>query len=145
MVAPALAALLACYGAMLGYAATLPQTPPANAAVAVWLTEHHLRSGIAEYGEASSVTLDAHGAITMGSVGPDPGGLAPWHWEMDMRLFNPATHSANFVLSMPGDVVTPARAVLAFGRPAKVYHFQIYTIMVWNKNILRDLGLPIPR
>ena len=113
--------------------------------MAAWLTEHHLRSGIAEYGEASSVTLDAHGAITMGSVGPDPGGLAPWHWEMDMRLVNPATHSANFVLSMPGDVVTPARAVLAFGRPARVYHFQIYTILVWNKNILRDLGPPIPR
>ncbi len=145
VVAPALAALLACYAAMLGYAATIPQAPPANAAVSVWLTEHHLRSGIAEYGEASSVTLDTHGAITMGSVGPDPGGLAPWHWGMDMRLFNPATHSANFVLSMPGDAVTPARAALAFGRPAKVYHFQIYTIMVWNKNILRDLGPPIPR
>jgi hypothetical protein len=46
---------------------------------------------------------------------------------------------------MPGDVVTPARAALAFGRPATVYHFQIYTIMVWNENILRDLGPPIPR
>jgi len=141
----ALVAGLACYGVMLGYAATRPQAKPANAALAVWLTQHHLRSGIAGYWEAASVTLDTHGAVAMGSVRPDPGGLAPWHWEADMRLFDPATHSANFVVSMPGDTVTPARAELAFGRPARVYHFQTYTVMIWNKNILRDLGPPVPR
>jgi hypothetical protein len=139
----ALVAMLACYGVMLGYAATRPQAKPANAALAVWLTEHRLRSGIAGYWEASSVTLDTHGAIIMGSVRPDRGGLAPWHWGMDLRLFNPATHSANFVVTMPGDNVTPARAARAFGRPARVYHFQIYTIMVWNKNILSELGRPV--
>jgi hypothetical protein len=63
---------------------------------------------------------------------------------MDMRIFDPATRSANFVLSMPGDTVTPARAAFAFGRPARVYHFGVYTILVWNKNILRNLGRPIP-
>jgi hypothetical protein len=141
----ALVAGLACYGVMLGYAATRPQAKPANAALAVWLTEHQLRSGLAGYWEAASVTLDTHGAIAMGSVRPDPGGLAPWHWASDLRLFNPATHSADFVVAMPGDDITPARATLAFGRPARVYHFQIYTIMVWNKNILRDLGPPVPR
>jgi hypothetical protein len=142
--AAALAAGLACYAVMLGYAADRPQQAPANAAVAVWLTDHHLRRGLAEYWEASSVTVDTGGAIVIGSVGPDPGGLAPWHWEMDMRIFDPATRSANFVLSMPGDAVSPARAALAFGRPARVYHFGVYTILVWNKNILRDLGRPIP-
>jgi hypothetical protein len=142
--AAALAAGLGCYAVMLGYAADRPQQAPANAAVAVWLTEHHLRRGLAEYWEASSVTVDTGGAVVVGSVGPDPGGLAPWHWEMDMRIFDPATRSANFVLSMPGDVVSPARATLAFGRPARVYHFGVYTILVWNKNILRNLGRPIP-
>jgi hypothetical protein len=142
--AAALAAGLAAYAVMLGYAADRPQAAPANAAVAAWLTEHDLRRGLAEYWEASSVTVDSGGAVVVGSVGPDPGGLAPWHWEMDMRIFNPATRSANFVLSMPGDTVTPARAELAFGRPARVYHFGVYTILVWNKNILRDLGQPIP-
>ena len=142
--AAALAAGLACYGVMLGYAADRPQQAPANAAVAAWLSEHDLRRGLAEYWEASSVAVDTGGAVVIGSVGPDPGGLAPWHWEMDMRIFDPATRSANFVLSMPGDVVSPARAALAFGRPARVYHFGVYTILVWNKNILRDLGRPIP-
>jgi hypothetical protein len=141
----ALAVALACYGGMLGYAAARPQAKPANAALAVWLTGHHLRSGLAEYWEAASVTLDTQGGIVIGSVRPDPGGLAPWHWESDLRLFNPAANSANFVVSMPGDAVTPARATLAFGRPARVYHFLIYTIMVWNKNIIQDLGAPVPR
>ena len=47
-----------------------------------------------------------------------------------MRIFDPATRSANFVLSMPGDVVFPARATLAFGRPARVYHVGVYPILV---------------
>lgn len=141
----ALAAGLACYAVMLGYAATRPQAKPASAALSVWLTEHHLRSGLAGYWQAASVTLDTQGAVSMGSVRPAPGGLAPWHWEMDLRLVDPATHNANFVVSVPGDTLTPARAALAFGRPARVYHFQLYTIMVWNKNILRDLGPPVPR
>lgn len=35
----------------------------------------------------------------------------------------------------------PARDIMsAFGRPEKTYHFRSYTIMVWNKNLLRDLA-----
>ena len=49
----ALSALLACYCAMLGFAAAQQQTPPANAALAVWLQQHGLRSGLAGYWEAS--------------------------------------------------------------------------------------------
>ena len=64
---------------------------------------------------------------------------------MDLRQVDPATHSANFVVSLQGDTLTPARAALAFGLPARLDHFQLYTIMVWNKNILRDLGPPVPR
>jgi hypothetical protein len=35
---------------------------------------------------------------------------------------------------------TQERAVLAtFGRPARTYHVGSYTILVWNRNLLRDL------
>ena len=67
---PALAAGLACYAVMLGFAAAGRQAPPDNAAVAVWLEQHGLRSGLAPYWEANSVTLDSGGTITMGSVKP---------------------------------------------------------------------------
>jgi hypothetical protein len=141
VVLPALVALLACYGAMLGFAATQRQTPPANAALAVWLRQHRLSSGLAGYWEASSVTLDSGGAITMGSIVPlRSGTLAPRHWEQDMRLYDPAGHFASFVVLAPDSPFTGKDAVRTFGQPADVYLFKTYTIMVWRKNLLPDLG-----
>jgi hypothetical protein len=140
---PALAAGLVCYAVMLGFAAAGQQAPPDNAAVTVWLEQHGLRSGIAPYWEASTVTLDSRGAITMGSVKLTSRGLSPWHWIEDMRIFHASDHSANFFITVPGEQVTPAKARAAFGPPARVYHFRDYTIMVWNKNLLRQLGPPV--
>ena len=140
---PALAAGLACYAVLLGAAAAGAQQPPANATVVGWLRGHGLRSGLASYWEASSITVDSGGAITVGSVRPAGKRLSPWRWEQDMRVFNPADHTANFFITVPGDV-TPAMASAAFGAPAHVYHYQSFTIMVWDKNLLRELGPPVP-
>jgi hypothetical protein len=138
---PALTALLACYCAMLGFAAAQQQTPPANAALAVWLQRHGLRSGLAGYWEASSVTVESEGAITMGSVTPLRGGrLAPRHWEQDMRIFDPADHSANFVVLAPDSPMSEPDVLRTFGPAARVYRFKTYTILVWRKNLLPDLG-----
>ncbi len=138
---PALTALLACYCAMLGFAAAQQQTPPANAALAVWLRQHGLRSGLAGYWEASSVTLETEGAITMGSVTPLRGGrLAPRHWEQDMRIFDPADHSADFVVLAPDSPMSEPDVLRTFGPAARVYRFKTYTILVWRKNLLPDLG-----
>jgi hypothetical protein len=139
---PALAAGLACYAAMLGFAAAGQQAPPDNAAVTGWLEQHGLRSGIAPYWQASSITVDSGGTITMGSLHSSAKGLAPWRWMEDMRIFNASDHTANFFVTLPGSL-TPAMARATFGPPARVYHFQTYTIMVWNKNLLRDLGPPV--
>jgi len=140
-VLPALTALLACYCAMLGFAAAQQQAPPANAALAVWLQRHGLRSGLAGYWEASIVTVETEGAITMGSVTPLRGGrLAPRHWEQDMRMFDPAGHSANFVVLAPDSPMSEADVLRTFGPAAGVYRFKTYTILVWRKNLLPDLG-----
>jgi hypothetical protein len=142
---PALAAGLMCYSVMLGFAATRAQAPPSNVSLAAWLTRHDLRSGLAPYWEASSVTLDTGRKITIGAVVPGRGGrLAPRHWEADMRLFRPAGHTADFLVIVPGDQVTSAQALATFGRPARVYHYQAYTIMVWHENLLRQLGPAVP-
>jgi hypothetical protein len=141
---PVLAAGLACYAVMLGFAVARPQTPPSNATLATWLTRHGLRDGIAGYWQATSVTLDTGGAIGMGPVTPDGSGrLAPRHWEADMRYFNPAAHSANFLVLGPNGGVSQAEGVATFGRPVRVYHYQDYTILVWRQNLLRKLGKPV--
>jgi hypothetical protein len=138
---PVLVALLACYGAMLGLAAAQQQTPPANAALAVWLRQHGLDSGLAGYWEASVVTLESGGSITMGSiVPPHSHHLAPRHWEQDMRLYDPAGHDASFVVLAPDSPFTGQDVLRTFGPPAATYRFKTYTIMVWRKNLLPDLG-----
>jgi hypothetical protein len=142
VVVPALAVALACYGAMLGYDVAVPrQTPPANAALAVWLTSHGLHSGLAGYWEASVVTVETGQAITMGSVAPGRDGrLAPRRWEMDMRIFDASDHRANFVVLASDAPFDRADVLRTFGKPAEVYQVQGDTVMVWHKNLLRDLS-----
>ena len=141
---PLLAAGLACYAVMLGFAATRTQTPPQNATLAAWLTRHDLRSGLAGYWQGTSVTLDTGGHLDMVSVvAGKHGKLAPRHWEADLRLADPATHSADFVVVVPGGVINEAEAVRSFGQPARIYQAAGDTILVWHKNLLRELAPPV--
>jgi hypothetical protein len=123
-----------------------PAAPDA-ASLAVWLERHGLRQGIAGYWQASSVTADSNGQVTMRAVNHDyvgAAGLAPYRWESDMTAFNPRTNDANFVVATaPGSywsaTVTAAEATAKFGEPARTYRFAQYTILVWRKNLLSDL------
>jgi hypothetical protein len=140
-----LTAVVACYCVMLGYAAAQPQVPPANVALAGWLTHHGLREGLAEYWDANTLTVDSGGALTMAAVSQVPGSarLGPFRWEEDMRLSDPATHQANFLVLADYPDVTLPEAITTFGRPAMTYHYQEYTILVWHENLLRYLGKPV--
>jgi hypothetical protein len=139
---PVLAAGLVGYAALLGIAAAYPQGPPQNASLATWLSQHHLLSGLASYWEASSVTVDSGGKVTMLAVGIHGWNrrLAPDAWETDVRLDNPATHSANFVVVGPDRIIPAKLAVEMFGQPARTYGYAPYVIMVWNKNLLGELN-----
>jgi hypothetical protein len=138
------AALLLSYGVMLGYASAQPQLPPNNTTLAQWLAGHGLNSGLTSYWEATSITLDSGGAVTMGSVLKTRSGrLGPYSWEMDLRVFNPASHRANFVVVSPDKVptaVTARQAVATFGPPARTYRFGPYSVLVWDKNLLTELA-----
>jgi hypothetical protein len=139
---PALAVGFACYLALLGIAATYPQAPAQNDTLTSWLSEHHLSSGLASYWEASSVTVDSGGQITMLAVGIHGWNrrLAPDKWETDVQLASPKTHSANFVVAGP-DLIVPAKlAIEMFGKPPRTYRYGPYTIMVWDKNLLGELN-----
>ena len=123
-----------------------PAVPDA-ATLALWLERHGLRQGIAGYWQASSVTVDSNGQVTMRAVNHDyvgAAGLAPYRWESDMTAFNPRTNDASFVVATaPGSywsaTVTAAEAIAKFGEPARTYRFGQYTILVWRKNLLSDL------
>jgi hypothetical protein len=140
-----LAAVVACYCAMLGYCVAQPQVPPASVSLAGWLTDHGLREGLAQYWDANTLTLDSGGALTVTTVSGirSSGRLGPLQWEADMRMSDPATHRANFLVLAHYPDVTLPQAIKTFGRPAKTYHYQEYTILVWHKNLLRYLGKPV--
>ncbi len=139
---PGLAIGFACYLALLGIAAAYPQEPAQNDTLTSWLSEHHLSSGVASYWEASSVTVDSGGQITMLAVGIHGWNrrLAPDKWETDVRLARPKTHSANFVVAGPDRIVPVKLAVEMFGKPLRTYRYGPYTIMVWDKNLLGELN-----
>ena len=67
-------------------------------------------------------------------------------YQSELSWYNPTLHYANFVVNTGADqppaVIPSGDLRQAFGRPAKIYHDGPYTILVWNKNLLADLGRP---
>jgi len=62
-------------------------------------------------------------------------------WETDLANYDPARNYANFVVAdgpsaLPGMQLS---AQLTFGRPARIYYADGYTILVWNTNLLAKL------
>jgi len=39
----------------------------------------------------------------------------------------------------PAFYIPPAWIIRAFGTPAHVYHYDVWTIMTWNKNLLNQI------
>jgi hypothetical protein len=137
-----LAAGLAAYVLMLGAAAASTQAVPQNVGLAAWLARHHLNSGLSPYWEASTVTVDSAGNITMLSVVPLGwhGHLTPQQWETDVALGDPTGHTANFMVLSPTERVSSKSVLATFGRPAMIYHYANDTILVWHKNLIPQLG-----
>jgi hypothetical protein len=131
---------LAGYLAALGFACTQPAIPVPNQSLADWLLAHQLTSGLAGYWQADSVTLDSGGKVAVAGIY----GGSPSTWEAKAGWYDASSRYATFVVMVSGP---PAQAVLTkpvvmrrvFGRPARTYTFQQYTILVYNKNLLLDL------
>jgi hypothetical protein len=145
MLQSVLAAGLACYVAMLGYAAAHHQAAPRNAGLTAWLAGHHLKSGLAPYWEASSVTVDSGGAVTVLALEPvrGRGYVAARPWQSDVLLAKPGKgRAANFVIISPAENVTRGDVLATFGTPAQSYRYGPFTILVWHKNLLPPLAHP---
>jgi hypothetical protein len=155
----ALVGLLALYVAMLGYAAAQPPAPPQYADLAAWLPAHHLTTGLSGYHQANIVTLESGGAVTLRPVTAAGARLIAYTWNASTAWFDPArqpaTPMATFLVltgsKRPGSAARPgapiaggptaARAVATFGRPARIYRYRGYLILVWprGENLLARL------
>jgi hypothetical protein len=148
VLAAALAVVLAGYLAALGWAATRPAVPGVGQDLQAWLRAQGLTYGLAEYGLANSTTLAAGNAVEIRPVVTEPRRLAPGPHEYDLNWYDPHAHDANFVvlLNTPAalDPMTRAQAVAAFGQPVHEYHYKMFEILTWNKNLLAQLGPQAP-
>lgn len=126
---------------------TAKPAAPANAALATWLEDHGLHSGIAQYWQANSIMLDTGGAVTIRDVwdyGPH-GGIRPYPWEEDTSLLDPRHNYANFVIAATHSGLTRPAIEARFGSPARVFQVGTFTVLEYNRNLLPDLsGLPAP-
>jgi hypothetical protein len=151
---PVLAVVLAGYVAALGYGAA--QSPvvsngapvaDSDALVVGWLEAHNLHVGLGTYTEANVITLDSGGRVAIRTVTWRSSGAVPRAYESDSSWYNPKLSYANFVVENSADhggvSLIPQRDVLALaGPPAHTYHYKTFIIMVWNHNLLADLGSP---
>lgn len=144
-VAAVAAVVLAGYLGSMAYDAARASVPSANQNLATWLAGHGLTGGLAAYWQAGSVTLDTGGKVTVNSViVTRQGKLGVYYWESDRAQYDPAEHSATFVVAGGPAVDVPmpgmARAAIrTFGPPAHTYRVGAYTVLVWQTNILRHL------
>ena len=103
LLAGAARALLAGYGASLGWAAAQPSVPATNARLVTFLSAHHLTSGIGGYWYSSVVTVGSDGAVTIRAVQHVPR-LEPYLWETKSSWYDAGSNYANFLVtsSTPG-------------------------------------------
>lgn len=150
---PVLAVVLAGYVAALGYAASLPAKPGVSQDLAVWLRAHHTGLGLTRYGlsayqEGNATTMAGGDTVGLRPVVAAHGRLAPGPREYNLAWYDPAHAAVNFVVFGHDKVgeyaaITSAQARATFGPSTRVYRFQRYVIMVWDKNLLADLGAPV--
>ena len=98
--AAALALLLGWYGLGLGIAAAAAPAPNPLAGLESYLETHHLHDGIGGYWEASAVTVDTGGAVTIRAV--TAGCLQPYAWESRSSWYDPARQRATFLVTSAG-------------------------------------------
>jgi hypothetical protein len=150
---PVLAGVLACYVAALGYGAAQPPVNASEKPVVAFLEAHHLATGLGTYTESNILTLDSGGRVVLRTVSWRRTGAVPRDYESEASWYDPRLHYANFVMTNSGDEtdrrdgrgvsLIPVREIFALGgTPAHIYHYQTFTIYVFNHNLLADLGGP---
>jgi hypothetical protein len=141
---PLLLVVLLGYLAGLAHEMIQPPVAAQNQQLTSWLAARHLHTGLSGYWESNVVTLTSGDRVQIRQVALRGERLIPSTFESNAGWYDPDRNTANFVVLFPGVAGYPGfsseRAVLAtFGQPARTYRVGSYTILVWNRNLLREL------
>jgi len=143
-VAPLLLLVLLGYLAGLAYELAQPTADAQNQRLTSWLLARHMHSGLSGYWESNVVTLTSGDRVQIRAVAPSGARLTPGARESKAQWYDPGQSTANFIVLFPGVAGYPGftqqRTVLTtFGQPERTYHVGSYTVLVWNRNLLREL------
>jgi hypothetical protein len=149
---PALALVLGCYAGIEVHNMVQPRPSDPNAQVVTWLAAHHLSYGLGDYWNANAMTLDSGNQVQVRYVSRIGDKLIQRPWESESSWYDPAQHDATFLVTPgPANACKPgtpagwqAAARATFGLPSGTYRVAGFTILVWHKNLLRDLATRPP-
>jgi hypothetical protein len=138
--------VLAGYAGAFGYSAAQPGAVSGDEVLADWLVGHGLRYGLGG-ASANIVAVDSGGRTGVGAVTVRDGRVRPLLYQSSAAAYDPRRHDATFLIAgapaaRAGDAAEaiPAAAVRAtFGRPARSYRFDGFTVEVWNVNLLTKM------
>jgi hypothetical protein len=121
-----------------------PATGLGNSSTAValipWLESHHLSYGLANYWNGSAVTVQSGDKVALRTMGITGHQSAIFNWETDKAWFDPSRYDATFVVLQTGDQgMTVAEVRSAFGKPASIGHLPGWEIMIYHKNLLKQV------
>jgi hypothetical protein len=135
--APVTLAVLAGYVLSLAIVMTAPSAPPRHTPLVHWLLAHHLDYGLGGYGVGNTTTLDTGNQVHIAVVTFYGGHCHPLQWEAQASDYDARLHDATFIVqAAPTAVITAV-----FGPPGHVYHVGSARILVWHKNLLKEVQL----
>jgi hypothetical protein len=149
---PALALVLGCYAGIEVHNIVQQSPSDPNAQVATWLQAHDLSYGFGDYWNANAMTVDGGNQVQIRYVSRIGDTLVQRPWEAESSWYDPAQHDATFLVTPgPANVCTPGTpagwqdaARATFGPPSGTYRVAGFVILVWHKNLLRELTAVAP-
>jgi hypothetical protein len=108
-----------------------------------WLSSRGLTYGLGSYWDGASATVTSEDHVRIRPVTATDGRLRPYQWVVDKSWYDPELNGngARFVVVDPTAYqnVTAATASATFGQPSEVHRVGRYTVLVWQRNLLREL------
>ena len=146
----ALAVAAAAVAALLPLTAAAARPVPATegASLATWLEAHHLTYGIAPYWDASDVTYASGNRVQVRAVEEYGLGFTPYYWETKTSWYNAGQHDATFAIADLPTTGGVTRLIIQyerhFGPPAETYRVGDQMVLVYRKNLLKQVAIPRP-
>ncbi len=125
----------------LATAAARPAAAVPTAPLSAWLQAHGLTYGLAGYWTSSAITLESGNRVRIRAVLMDGRQVIPYLWETNTLWFDASRYDANFVIiDLASNDLSPF-AEQAFGKPVRIDHLAHWEILIYQKNLLKQLAM----